>query len=1030
MNFYKPIPKLRLISIISLVLLLFCNVIIIGKTSRSIKLCETEDPTDEDCRSKNYKQYLCIKSLEAFLSVPRYENHDFLIPKIDSAEDINEDIVFSITIDQSANILVTGSIYQEVTGSDVYLSKFSDNGTLLWSEFLGGNQKDYGTDVAVDSQANIIIVGQTTSEDFNTTADAFKESRIGNDYEVFITKFSSSRSILWSTYLGGSRNEKGICSLDIDSQDNVVVVGRTESFDFPTLNAMDSTLNGESDIFIAKFNSSGSLLWSTYLGGTSDEYYIYPLSLYLDYIDINEIDVTIDDEDNVIVTSTTTSEDFPVKNAQYTDHNGDEDLFISKFNSSGSLIWSTFLGGEYKEYSHSIAVDSSNDIIVTGKTLSNNFPIKAASQSNYAGSGDLFVTKFSSSGVLKWSTFLGGLKDDISQAVSVDNQDNVLITGRTKSDDFPGRKNTNSTYSGGDVWGDAFLSKISSSGSLMWSTYLGGSGADDGVELAVDNRNEIILSGNTESTDFPTLNTYKYSFGGSIDGFLTKFDSSGGKIWSTRAVVVTEPDTDQDMDNLSNLEEFHFGLDPLNPDTDNDIMEDGEEVSVGLDPHTDDAYEDNDNDGIINILELGFLDPLDRDTDSDLMPDGWEIDMHLDPTLNDSYDDSDSDGLPNIWEYQNNLNASDLDAEDDIDNDGLTNLEEYQYGINDSQALDPRDPDTDNDGLPDGWEVNHGLNPLDPADANADPDKDYFPNKLEYQLGFSPQSPHELYGVLILIFLIISLIPIFFLRTRKLNQEAVLLGFVNNKDKKAALKAGFNSAQERSKAKNNGFLTAGIYNIVKAAGWFNVGEMVSDWLVELPAIKLELKDEFIQDTTRLILESSSPVHLSEIESELEPLFDKIDNYKRRVTQISSLQQSLISDYQLNKIPSLIGLALDELKANYNGSSSLYQYLTDSETNLKAKIIKQREFFTPWPQLLTLIQLTEDRAPVKLSEIAKIVNCSEEQAEHLIVLLLQEDESIGKYDNVNKIYTKGRDVDVIIQSYIKEVRKIIDDLEKR
>ena len=110
-------------------------------------------------------------------------------------------------------------------------------------------------------------------------------------------------------------------------------------------------------------------------------------------------------------------------------------------------------------------------------------------------------------------------------------------------------------------------------------------------------------------------------------------------------------------------------------------------------------------------------------------------------------------------------------------------------------------------------------------------------------------------------------------------------------------------------------------------------------------------------------------------------------------------------------------------------TSLHQYLTECKTNLKGKITKQREFFGPWPQLLTLIQLTEDHAPIKLSEIAKIVNCSEKQAENLIILFLKENKSIGKYDAKEKVYTKGHDVSDLIQSYIKEVRKVIIDLEK-
>ena len=116
--------------------------------------------------------------------------------------------------------------------------------------------------------------------------------------------------------------------------------------------------------------------------------------------------------------------------------------------------------------------------------------------------------------------------------------------------------------------------------------------------------------------------------------------------------------------------------------------------------------------------------------------------------------------------------------------------------------------------------------------------------------------------------------------------------------------------------------------------------------------------------------------------------------------------------------------------SYNNQSvSLLQFLTECEVKINDKITHQRELFAPWPQLLTLIQLTEDRTPVTLSEITKVIDCPEEQAEHLLILLLKENKTIGTYDAKDQVYTKGHDVSVLIQSYLKKVKEVIKDFDK-
>ncbi|HDQ71540.1 MAG TPA: PKD domain-containing protein, partial [Chloroflexi bacterium] len=186
---------------------------------------------------------------------------------------------------------------------------------------------------------------------------------------------------------------------------------------------------------------------------------------------------------------------------------------------------------------------------------------------------------------------------------------------------------------------------------------------------------------------------------------------------------------DNDGDGLTNATEAALGTDPNNPDTDGDGLTDGEEVNTyGTDP----LDPDTDGDGLTDYDEINIYntDPLDPDTDGDGLTDGDEVNLYgTDP----NNPDTDGDGMPDGWEVDNGLDPLDpSDADEDPDDDGLTNLEEYQAGT------DPNNPDTDSDGMPDGWEVDNGLDPLDPSDADEDPDDDGLTNLEEYQAGTDP----------------------------------------------------------------------------------------------------------------------------------------------------------------------------------------------------------------------------------------------------------------------------------------------------
>jgi len=255
------------------------------------------------------------------------------------------------------------------------------------------------------------------------------------------------------------------------------------------------------------------LLASTYLGGSANEYTNNTLA--------------IDSSGNVYVAGNSNSSNFPTTAGAYdTSYGSSYDIFISKFNSGlTSLLASTYLGGSNADYAFALAIDSSGNVYVAGYTLSSNFPTTAgAYDTSFGGGTDAFISKFNSGLTsLLASTYLGGNGDDYAYALKIDSSGNVYVAGSSYS--FPTTAGAYDTSPGGNL--DAFISKLNSGlTSLLASTYLGGSGADYAFALAIDSSGNIYVTGQTDSSNFPTTaGAYDTSFGGGYDAFISKLNS-------------------------------------------------------------------------------------------------------------------------------------------------------------------------------------------------------------------------------------------------------------------------------------------------------------------------------------------------------------------------------------------------------------------------------------------------------------------------------------------------------------------------
>ena len=668
----------------------------------------------------------------------------------------------------SANfILVTENRYKfSLTGCNPNLPVIID--PLLYSTYVGGSVNDeWGYDysketVAVDDEGNVYVAGATNSADFpmvNAYNDTIQNT--GGVSDSFIFKLNSTgNGLVYSTFIS-AENRDVILGIDIDSSGNVYVTGFTDSENFPTLNAFDSTKEYGWDSFLLKLNATGNgLVYSTYVGGGGHD---------------EAWDIVVNDNDEAIVIGYTNAPTFPRVNAYDNSHNGGDDIFVFRMNSTGNgLIFSTFIGGSGDDIGRSVAIDVDSNCYITGYTSSTDMPIVNGVDDSPNGGNDCFIAKLSANGSsLYFSTYYGGSGGCVGLAIDVDDQNQTYVTGYTQSSDFPlvnavdstfaetetfivklnetGNGVIYSTYFGGSIYErgweikadsygnayvlgyttssdmmmvnalddsldgtvDCYAMKISSDGSIiLYSTFFGGTSPEYGRGMDIDENGTLYGVGFTYSSDLPTLSAYDSTANGGTDVFAFKLgdrsdEDNDGLLNYYEIMYGTDTNSsDSDSDFISDYDEIYLYLtNPVSNDSDSDSLDDYTEIFItGTDPNNADSDSDNLND--YDELNVWLTDPNNNDTDSDFLRDDLEVLTYFtNPLVN----DTDSDLMLDGWETQFSLNPLVDDSLGDPDSDLLVNIDEFYWNTN------PQNPDSDSDTYTDGYEVHTlGSDPLDP----------------------------------------------------------------------------------------------------------------------------------------------------------------------------------------------------------------------------------------------------------------------------------------------------------------------------
>ncbi|MBX7219385.1 MAG: SBBP repeat-containing protein [Blastocatellia bacterium] len=374
-------------------------------------------------------------------------------------------------------------------GRAAFVTKLNPAGTaLIYSTYLGGPAATQGVEIAVDPSGAAYLTGETNSDSFPLVNPI--QGTFGGASDAFVSKLApAGNTLVYSTYLGGE-DADAPGGIVLDAAGAVYVAGRTFSTAFPTVGAIQGSNAGGTDGFLTKINPGGTAIgYSTYLGGENEDY----LS-----------GVAVDPSGAAYVCGETASGNYPTTGGAFQiTFGGSFDGVVTKVNPAGTALqFSTFLGGGNDERAFGLAVDGGGAVVVTGTTLSNDFPLQNPLQGTFGGNQDAFVAKLTAGGTgLVFSTFLGGASEDVGNRVVLDAGGDIFFCGYSDSPNFP-LVNPLQPFEPGSGTNGVAVRMNAAGSALQFSTFLSGANLDSCIALALAN-NRLYLAGYTYSTDFP-----------------------------------------------------------------------------------------------------------------------------------------------------------------------------------------------------------------------------------------------------------------------------------------------------------------------------------------------------------------------------------------------------------------------------------------------------------------------------------------------------------------------------------------------
>lgn len=412
----------------------------------------------------------------------------------------------------SPNGISTPGSHQPMSagGPDVFVAKYSPAGTRLWATYFGGPDADQGQHITLDTAGGFLYITGFTSSPTGMVTAGAYQGLLLGSSDAFLAKFDTSGTLIWSTYFGGSEGET--CNaVAVDPAGNVTITGWTNSPDnIASPGAHLPVFRGQQDIFIAQFDSNGARRWSTYYGDIG--------------FDIG-LQVAADANSNLIISGWTSSAiNIASPGASQPIYaGGTADAYLLKFSPNGTRIWSTYFGGTLEEYGDALYLAPGGDIFLAGPCTSpDGLSTTGTHQPAIGGNYDGFVARFDAAGNPRWGTYYGGNDIDVLYGITGGPDDAVIIAGHTRSTSAISTIGAQQETIGGD-W-DAFIAQLDGNGRRVWASYYGGIDEDQAFGVATDSVGYVYLTGYSFSPNqISTPGAAQENSGGNDDGYVARF---------------------------------------------------------------------------------------------------------------------------------------------------------------------------------------------------------------------------------------------------------------------------------------------------------------------------------------------------------------------------------------------------------------------------------------------------------------------------------------------------------------------------
>ncbi|HYV93475.1 MAG TPA: SBBP repeat-containing protein [Chitinophagales bacterium] len=493
------------------------------------------------------KRYFSIILLSLFFSVYEKANAqapDWLWAK--AMGGIDYDYGYSTALDPagSGDVYTTGRFAGTVDfdpgagvfnltspgGYDIFISKLDASGNFIWAKAMGGTGECSGNSIAIDPAGNgdVYITGYFYGAvDFNPDSSGNFNLTSAGQYDIFISKLDSSGNFVWAKRIGGtSYDHPNSIALDPAGSGDVYTTGSfagTVDFDPDSSGTFNLTSSGSYDIFISKLNDSGNFIWAKAMGGTGEGFGHF---IVLDPAGSEDV-YTTGSFQGTVDFDPDSSGSFNLTSA------GQDDIFISKLDSSGNFVWAKAMGATSYDAGQSIAVDVSGNVYTTG-SFAGTVDFDPDSSGNFnltsAGAFDIFISKFDTSGNLVWAKAMGGTDTEKGWSIAIDpaGSGDVYTTGYfsgTADFDPDSSGNFNLTFAGHD---DIFISKLDSSGNFVWAKAIGGTSYDYAQSIVLDALGNVYMTGYFSSASISfgsTTLTNANNSGNYADIFVAKLDT-------------------------------------------------------------------------------------------------------------------------------------------------------------------------------------------------------------------------------------------------------------------------------------------------------------------------------------------------------------------------------------------------------------------------------------------------------------------------------------------------------------------------